>query len=64
LPWAIAVSRIGITPDTAWKWHAIVFGGALVVSFVCVLVVLASVAWGLTRGRIRVGAVVSAVGGP
>jgi len=30
LPWAIAVTRIGITADTAWRWHSIIFGGSLV----------------------------------
>lgn len=32
LPWAIALPRIGITPDTAWTYHKWVFGGSLVVS--------------------------------
>lgn len=33
LPWAIAVSKVGITPDDAWTYHAVVFGGSLVFSF-------------------------------
>src|SRR5688572_11391065 len=32
-PWAIAVTRIGITEDTAWRYHAVIFGGSMVVSF-------------------------------
>ncbi|KAG2004414.1 hypothetical protein CC2G_002971 [Coprinopsis cinerea AmutBmut pab1-1] len=40
LPWAIALPRIGITPDTAWKYHKWVFGGSLVVSLVIILVVV------------------------
>jgi hypothetical protein len=27
LPWAIAVTRVGITPSNAWTYHSIVFGG-------------------------------------
>ncbi|KAI7346000.1 hypothetical protein KC336_g22845, partial [Hortaea werneckii] len=30
LPWAIAVTKTGITPDDAWTYHSIVFGGSLV----------------------------------
>ncbi|KAF9471934.1 hypothetical protein BDN70DRAFT_909262 [Pholiota conissans] len=39
LPWAIALPRIGITPDTAWTYHKWVFGGSLVVSLGIIIVV-------------------------
>nr|POE99394.1 putative transporter c11d3.18c [Quercus suber] len=53
LPWAIAVSRIGITPANAWTYHATVFGGSLVFSFIDVLVVDALWAWCLVKGKMR-----------
>jgi hypothetical protein len=51
LPWAIAVTKIGITPDNAWKYHSIVFGGSLVFSFVDILIVDLIWAWTLMKGR-------------
>ncbi|KAK4957603.1 hypothetical protein LTR10_005570 [Elasticomyces elasticus] len=51
LPWAIAVSKIGITPDNAWTYHSIVFGGSLVFSFFDILVVDLIWAWTLLKGR-------------
>jgi hypothetical protein len=39
LPWAIAITKIGITPDDAWTYHAIVFGGSLVFSFIDIVIV-------------------------
>ncbi|KAI7222318.1 hypothetical protein KC343_g7399, partial [Hortaea werneckii] len=39
LPWAVAVTKIGITPDDAWTYHSIVFGGSLVFSFFDILLV-------------------------
>ncbi|TFK28703.1 hypothetical protein FA15DRAFT_748040 [Coprinopsis marcescibilis] len=39
LPWAIALPRIGITPETAWTYHKWVFGGSLVVSLGIILVI-------------------------
>lgn len=39
LPWAVVVSKIGITPEDAWTYHSIVFGGSLVFSFFDVLIV-------------------------
>lgn len=53
LPWAIAVTRVGITPDDAWTYHSIVFGGSLVFSFFDVLVVDALWAWRLMKGKMR-----------
>ncbi|KAK3069947.1 hypothetical protein LTR53_011304 [Teratosphaeriaceae sp. CCFEE 6253] len=52
LPWAIAVSRIGITPETAWTYHSIVFGGSLVFSFFDILIVDAAWGWALLKGRV------------
>ncbi|PWW78356.1 hypothetical protein C7212DRAFT_358326 [Tuber magnatum] len=57
LPWAIVVEVIELNKDTAWKWHAIVFGGSLVVSFVIILVVLGAWAWRLMSGRSRLSPV-------
>ncbi|KAK0800917.1 hypothetical protein LTR75_008740 [Friedmanniomyces endolithicus] len=51
LPWAIAVSRIGITLEDAWKYQSIVFGGSLVFSFFDVLIVYCVWGWMLLKGR-------------
>lgn len=53
LPWAIAVSEIGITPDDAWTYHSIVFGGSLVFSFFDILIVDVIWAWKLLRGKMH-----------
>ena len=57
LPWAIAVSKIGITPDDAWTYHSIVFGGSLVFSFAIIVGFDGFAAWRLGRGRIRLSPV-------
>ena len=54
LPWAIVVVKVGITPEDAWKYHSIVFGGSLVFSFFDILIVDAIWAWTLLRGRMTV----------
>lgn len=54
LPWAIAVTRIGIEPNDAWTYHSIVFGGSLVFSFFDVLVVDMIWGWTLKKGRMSV----------
>ncbi|TKA82177.1 hypothetical protein B0A55_02036 [Friedmanniomyces simplex] len=51
LPWAIAVSKIGITLEDAWKYHSVVFGGSLVFSFFDILIVDYLWAWMLLKGR-------------
>lgn len=53
LPWAIAVSKMHMTENNAWKWHSIIFGGALGFSLFNVLAVTALWAWLLTRAGIR-----------
>jgi len=53
LPWAIAVTRVGITPGNAWTYHSIVFGGSLVFSFFDILIVDAIWCWTLLRGKMR-----------
>ena len=60
LPWAIAVTRIGITPNDAWKYHSIVFGGSLVFSFIDIVIVDAVWAWTLMKGRMSVPPVTGA----
>lgn len=54
LPWAIAVTRIGIQPDDAWTYHSIVFGGSLVFSFFDILAVDLVWGWVLIKGRMSV----------
>lgn len=56
LPWAIAVTKIGITPADAWTYHSIVFGGSLVFSFFDIVIVDAIWAWCLMKGRMRLAA--------
>ncbi|KAF2773212.1 hypothetical protein EJ03DRAFT_249925, partial [Teratosphaeria nubilosa] len=57
LPWAVVVSTVGITPDDAWEYHSIVFGGSLVFSFFDILVVNAIGALRLVKGRMTLDAV-------
>lgn len=57
LPWAIAVTRIGMTPDNAWRYDSIIFGGALVFDFFNVALVVGLWAWMLSRGRVRLAPV-------
>ncbi|KAF8451428.1 hypothetical protein BGX38DRAFT_1091832 [Terfezia claveryi] len=51
LPWAIAVTKIGITPDTAWKWHGIIFGGSLVWNGFVTVAWIILWGWFLKRGK-------------
>jgi hypothetical protein len=60
LPWAIAVTRIGITLDDAWTYHSIVFGGSLVFSFLDIVVVDLIWAWTLVKGRMSLPPVTEA----
>jgi hypothetical protein len=55
LPWAIVVSKVGITLEDAWTYHSVVFGGSLVFSFFDVLVVDGVWVWALLRGKMRLG---------
>lgn len=57
LPWAIVVSKINMTPDNAWHYDSIIFGGALVFDFFNVVLVLGVWAWLLMRGRISLSSV-------
>ncbi|KAI5239128.1 hypothetical protein E4T43_06958 [Aureobasidium subglaciale] len=50
LPWAIVVSKANITPDDAWTYHSIVFGGSLIFSFFDILLVDSIWVWTLLRG--------------
>jgi len=59
MPWAIAVSRIGMTPNNAWTYHSVIFGGALVFDFCNVTIVCVLWAWMLARGRIWLAPVYS-----
>ena len=45
LPWTIAVRYLSLTPDNAWSYYAIVFGGSLVVGFCFTLVTVGIWAW-------------------
>ena len=60
LPWAIAVTKIGITPEDAWTYHSIVFGGSLVISFFDILLVDAAWAWTMMKGRMNLPPVTGA----
>lgn len=53
LPWAIVCETAGLEKDNAWSYHKYVFGGSLVFSFVCVVVINVIWAWTLTRGRVK-----------
>jgi hypothetical protein len=60
LPWAIVVTKVNITPETAWTYHSIVFGGSLVFSFVDILVFDLIWAWTLLKGKMRLPPVINA----
>ena len=57
MPWAVAMTVRSFPESVAWTYYAIVFGGALVFSFVVVGIVLSVWAFRLMRGEVRVGAV-------
>ena len=57
LPWAISVSKIGITPEDAWTYHSIVFGGSLVVSFAIIVGFDGFAAWRLSCGKMKLSPV-------
>ena len=59
LPWAIAVTRIGMTPENAWSYDSIIFGGALVFDFFNVSLVVGIWAWYLMRGKVSLAPVYS-----
>ena len=60
LPWAIVVTKIDMTPDTAWRYYAIVFGGSLVFSFFDILIVDLIWVWTLLKGKMTLPPVVEA----
>ncbi|PHH72042.1 hypothetical protein CDD80_4819 [Ophiocordyceps camponoti-rufipedis] len=51
LPWAIFCQVKRLNEDDAWTYHALIFGGSLVFSFVCTPIVLAIWVWVLRTGR-------------
>lgn len=51
LPWAIVCQVVDLDEDNAWTYHALVFGGSLVFSFVCVPAVLSVWVWVLKTGK-------------
>jgi hypothetical protein len=53
LLWVLPVSKAQITPQDAWTYHSVVFGGSLVFSFFDVLVVDGVWVWALLRGKMR-----------
>ncbi len=57
LPWAIAVTRVGMTADNAWHYDSIIFGGALVFDFFNVSLVVGIWAWLLMKGKLSLAPV-------
>jgi hypothetical protein len=57
LPWAIAVTRVNMTPDNAWAYDGVIFGGALVFDFFDVTATLLLWAWRLMKGKVDCGVV-------
>ncbi|RCI13925.1 hypothetical protein L249_8144 [Ophiocordyceps polyrhachis-furcata BCC 54312] len=49
LPWATVCQVSHLDEHNAWTYHALVFGGSLVFSFICIPLVLAVLAWVLVR---------------
>ena len=56
LPWAIACQVASLSPDNAWTYHSVVFGGSLVFSFFDVLFFVVLWGWRLKRGRMKLEA--------
>lgn len=54
LPWLIAVSQVNMTPQNAWTYDSLIFGGALVFDFFNVSLVVGIWAWLLLRGKLSV----------
>ncbi|KAJ1302161.1 hypothetical protein OPQ81_000989 [Rhizoctonia solani] len=53
-PWAVALQvGIPITESSAWKYHSIVFGGSLVMSFFVTIATVAIWAIWLFRGKVK-----------
>ncbi|CAE6479087.1 unnamed protein product [Rhizoctonia solani] len=53
-PWAVALQvGIPITPSSAWKYHSIVFGGSLVMSFIVTIATVIVWAVWLLRGKVK-----------
>lgn len=57
LSWAVICQVAHLDEANAWTYHALMFGGSLVFSFVCVPVVLGLWAWVLVTGRAHLEAV-------
>lgn len=57
LPWAIVCQVVELSPENAWMYHGLVFGGSLVFSFGEVVVVDGVWVWLLRRGRLGWGEV-------
>ncbi|PSN70576.1 hypothetical protein BS50DRAFT_545405 [Corynespora cassiicola Philippines] len=53
LPWAIVCQTVDLAQNDAWTFHALVFGGSLVFSFVDVLIVDGIWAWRLRRVGVK-----------
>ncbi|KAF2452487.1 hypothetical protein BDY21DRAFT_294614 [Lineolata rhizophorae] len=56
LPWAIACQVAQLSPDDAWTYHSLVFGGSLVFSFFDILIVDFVWTWVLRKGRAKLEA--------
>lgn len=50
LPWAIVCQVAALDKTNAWTYHAFIFGGSLVFSFIWVPIVLSVWAWTLVKG--------------
>lgn len=53
LPWAIVCQTANLDTSNAWLYHAFVFGGSLVFSFVLAPIVVAVWGWTLCQGRAK-----------
>lgn len=53
LPWAIVCQVANLNASDAWSYHAFVFGGSLVFSFLDVLLFVVLWAWKLGRGTLN-----------
>ena len=61
LPWAVVMTVSAFPGAEAWKYYAVIFGGALVFDFLVVCFVLTLWSFRLMKGKVRVSAVQKSV---
>lgn len=53
LPWAIVCQTVDLDQNNAWMYHALVFGGSLVFSFILTPIIVSIWGWTLWQGKAK-----------